>query len=119
MPRTVPRRRFQETLDCTKAAGRPWAWNSSTHTERAKNPRSSQWRSIFTSAAPESSRASNSMSAPVELAIDLLRCLQVLQLLQTGKGAELVGLGLHLNALEKLAQLPRAIARRIAATEAG
>src|ERR1700730_5253891 len=118
MPRTVPRRRFQETLDCTKSAGRPWAWNSSTQTERAKNPRSSEWRSIFTSAAPESSRASNSMSAPVELAVDLLGRLQVLQLLEPGEGAELVGLGRHLNALEQLAQLPRPITRRVLALEA-
>src|ERR1700686_3184375 len=118
MPRTVPRRRFQETLDCTKAAGRPWAWNSSTHTERAKNPRSSQWRSIFTSAAPESSRVSNSMSAPVELVVDLPGRLQVHQLLNTGEGAELVRFGRHLNTLEQLTQLPRPITRGVLALEA-
>src|SRR2546430_17684254 len=59
------------------------------------------------------------MSAPVELAVDLPSRLQVLQLLQTGEGAKLVGVRLHLNALEQLVQLARAIARRMAASEAG
>src|SRR3984893_4322098 len=117
MPRTVPRRRFHDTHACTKAGGGPCAGKSSTQTERAKNPRSSEWRAIFTSAAPESSRASNSMSAPVELAVDLLGRLQVLQLREPGEGAELVGLRRHLNALEQLAQLPPPVTRRVLALE--
>src|SRR5664279_98352 len=87
-PRSVPRRGFQERLDWTNDPDRPCARNSSTHAERAKNPRSSLWRSILTSAAPGIPQGSNCMSVPVELGVDLPRRLQVLQLLQAGEGAE-------------------------------
>src|SRR5882762_10196291 len=59
------------------------------------------------------------MSAPVELAVDLLGRLQVLQLLEAGEGAELVGLGCHLNAHEQLVQLADTITRAVPAAEAG
>src|SRR4029077_10297827 len=75
--------------------------------------------SIFTSTAPESSRASNSMSAPVKLAVDLLGRLQVRQLLKAGESAKLVGLRRHLNAFEQGVQLPRPVTRRVLALEAG
>src|SRR5260370_36116964 len=59
------------------------------------------------------------MSAPVELAVDLLGRLQVLQLLETGESAKLVRLRLHPNALEQLMQLSRAVAGGVMASEAG
>src|SRR5689334_8170617 len=58
-------------------------------------------------------------SGPVEFLVYLAGRLQVLELLQAREGAELVGVGRHLDALEQLAQLPRAVARAEVALEAG
>src|SRR5271169_3502479 len=100
-------------LDCTKTPSSPCARNSSTQRLRAKKPRSSSWRCIFTSAAPATGSFSNNTSAPVEFRIDLPGRLQIQQLLQACEGAKLVGLRLHLNAFEKLAQLTRAVTCRV------
>src|SRR6185312_9122623 len=120
MPRTVPRRSLRETLVCTHAVCRPWLANSSAHHRRAKNPRASVCASISTTNAPASGVSTKRMSSrPVEFLVYLAARLQVLELLQARERAERVGLRLHLNALEQLAQLPGPVARGEAAAEAG
>ena len=54
---------------------------------------------------------------PVRVGIDLPGGLQVIQLLESREGAELVDVVRHLDALEDLAQLARAVAGREAALE--
>src|SRR4029077_13124322 len=101
-------------LACTNSPGRPCARNSAAHTERAKKPRASAWRSSRTSMVPASPRGSNFMSAPVKVAVDLIGRLQVLQLLEAREGPELVALRCHLDVLEQPAQLLHARARTVA-----
>src|SRR5262245_124303 len=57
------------------------------------------------------------MSTPEELLVDLSCRLQVLQLLESSEGPELVRLRSHLNPLEHLAKLPRAVSGRMATLE--
>src|SRR5262245_26212530 len=63
-------------------------------------------------------RPSNRISAPEEVGVDLVGLLEVLKLLQAREGAELVDVVRHLDALEDLVELPRAVARRELAGEA-
>src|SRR5579863_7031290 len=98
-------------LHCTKCSGSPSLANSSAQNVRAKKPRGSAFRSISISTAPGMSSALNRMSAPAQGRIELLRGLEVLQLLQTRERPELIGSGGHLDALVYLAQLPRAVTR--------
>src|SRR5262245_7763385 len=105
MPRTVPRCRLCEMLDCTKEPRSPCAANSFTQMIRAKKPRSSTACSGRPSHAPSRASGSNRMSAPVQLGIDLLAVLQILQLLQPREGPVLIDLIRELNALEQVMQL--------------
>src|SRR6185437_8723655 len=86
-------------------------------TVRANSPRRSVCGSIRISIAPAISRGSKRMSAPVEIAVDLLGRLKILQLLETRESAELIRFRLQLNSLKQLAQLSYAIAHRVAAGE--
>src|SRR5262245_5699937 len=118
MPRTVPRRRFRDMLDCTNGAGSPWAANSRWHHSRANEPRSSLCGAVSSSKAPANGVSLKRKSAPEKLRVDLVRGTQVLQLFEAREGAEPVPLIGHLDTLEQLAQLPRAVPRRVLRREA-
>src|SRR6478736_3416687 len=104
MPRTVPRSRLWEMLDCTKEPRSPWAANSFTQMMRAKKPRSSLALSGRMSHAPSRASGSNRISAPVQFGIDLLAVLQILQLLQPREGPVFVDFIAELYALEQVRQ---------------
>src|SRR5512146_567809 len=65
------------------------------------------------------SRGSNRISGPVQIGVDLIRLLQVFQLLEPGESPELIGFRLHADPLEELTQLTHAIARSLAALVPG
>src|SRR6476661_4835114 len=107
MPRSVPALRLTEVWHWAKFALSPCSANSRAQNVRAKNPRSSSRRSSSITNAPlRRVSAKRIRQIPVELAVDLTRAQQVLELLQPGEASEEEDIVVHVDTFEQFPQLP-------------
>src|SRR5688500_2088375 len=117
IPRSVPFRRFQDTLHWATSGSRRSASNSRRQKLRAKKPRSSSRRSSSTTYAPASGVSAN--FTPEEILVELLRLHEVTDLLETRVRARLEQLDRHADPLEDFEQLLGALPHVPARGESG